>query len=828
MPLDAQMYSLEQITITPEWCRVLKEFEKAILKNSQGAGTEQMLVACRDWWVTADSFHRARKQREAAYIEEYTGRKGAVRELFDRLDVDGDGHITRRELDAVFDEFGSFFGFTATPTPAAGTDASSSAKQMLGSDFPVWMEEEGYAGHLGAAALFAKLDRDSSGSVSWEEFWAVIEEWLASGFDRVDELRQQREKQLAAEARQRAEDEARAAEEARKEAELAAVRRAAEEEARREADEQARLRREAEAKEKARQAKEDEARKQERVRLEREREEARRKAEAAERLKAQPSARALSLAAAQKQAEREAAAEAERAYRAAQKGEQAAKREREQAARGLRDAQLDRWQMAIDGFEAFAAQREEEAHLGGHDDVAALCAEAVQQLYRGEPKLVPPATTLALLSDDEAGVLGVAASTTAAQEQLAAAGFAHGSVGAALRAEGAEGGGLAAEAFKAMRDGQLETMDLGGGGGGGGGGEGGGEGGGGEGEGGGGEGGGGLPWYVAPLKQLNGHCFGVVASGPPALPVEFLERMAVVAGHRIERAWRRHKLGLLLGVAQAWVVDLCGGRAALAAPVTWEKGAAAREGTADMTLHSLKDGRLGSLRVACKAKDGGGGGGGGFNAVVGSLLELTAALLQDCVHELERLNIGDAAPVYLKAENKGGEAVGAGADAAAAMMLPRMLLERVSEELATLDSKRVLAELRSYNHPPDCVAIALVGILCVLGRRRRDLDEWSAVRAQLKETLLTEIVELDATAKSKKRPWAESRAATKGLTSDEVLKKGSAPVQSLFKWLEVARMAHKVGVRVRREAEAEADELAEQALGGGGGGGGDAVATGID
>ena len=768
MPLDVQMYSLEQVFITPEWCRVLKEFEKAIIRKTQGASTEQMLVACRDWWVAADSFHRARKQREAAWIEEYTGRKGAVRELFDRLDVDGDGFITLQELEAVFDEFGSFFGFTAAsaPTSAADADASSSARQMIGSDFPVWMEEEIDAGNLGAAALFAKLDRDRSGSVSWDEFWFVIEEWLASGFDRVDELRQQREERAAAEARQREEDARRLALEREAAEREAEERRRAEEAARKEAEEQARLRREAEAKEKARLAAADEARRQERARLEREREEARRKAEAAEKMKKQPSARAVSLAAAQRQAEREAAAEAERAYRAAQKGEQAAKQERMAREKGLRDEQLARWQKACDAFEAFAQVEEH--------DVAALAAEALQQLYQGEPKLVPPATTLAVLSDDEREVMGVRASTTAAQELLAARGFTHGSVGAALRPEG---GGLASEAFRTLRAGQVETMQLGGEGG-----EGGGE---------------GLPWYVAPLKQLNGHCFGVVASAPPALPVEFLERMAIIAGQRIEAAWRRHKLNLLLAVASSWIVDLCAGKAQ---PVTWEKKGQARAGSADIELHSLKDGRLGVLRVA--AKDG-----GEFNAVVTSLLELTSALLQDCVHELERLNIGDAAPVFLRA---GGEAVGAGADAAAAMMLPRMLMDRVSQELSGLDSKRVLAELRSYNHPPDCVATALVGILCVLGRRRRDLDDWAAVRAQLKETLLQEMVELDATAKSKKRPWAESRAATKGLTSDEVLKKGSQPVQSMFKWLEVARMAHKVGVRVRREAEADADELTEQ------------------
>ena len=37
-------------------------------------------------------------------------------------------------------------------------------------------------------------------------------------------------------------------------------------------------------------------------------------------------------------------------------------------------------------------------------------------------------------------------------------------------------------------------------------------------------------WCMVPLKGLSGSAFGVVVSGPPALPVQFVERLANAAG----------------------------------------------------------------------------------------------------------------------------------------------------------------------------------------------------------------------------------------------------------------------------------------------------------
>ena len=60
-------------------------------------------------------------------------------------------------------------------------------------------------------------------------------------------------------------------------------------------------------------------------------------------------------------------------------------------------------------------------------------------------------------------------------------------------------------------------------------------------------------WCMVPLKGLSGGAFGVILSGPPALPVQLVERLANSAGTHLEEAWRRRMLDHLLDVAVAWV-----------------------------------------------------------------------------------------------------------------------------------------------------------------------------------------------------------------------------------------------------------------------------------
>jgi hypothetical protein len=58
---------------------------------------------------------------------------------------------------------------------------------------------------------------------------------------------------------------------------------------------------------------------------------------------------------------------------------------------------------------------------------------------------------------------------------------------------------------------------------------------------------------LVPLKERCGRCFGVLVTGAPALPDEFVQAMAKMAGPMIERVWKWAKVNAMMRIATAWV-----------------------------------------------------------------------------------------------------------------------------------------------------------------------------------------------------------------------------------------------------------------------------------
>jgi len=139
--------------------------------------------------------------------------------------------------------------------------------------------------------------------------------------------------------------------------------------------------------------------------------------------------------------------------------------------------------------------------------------------------------------------------------------------------------------------------------------------------------------------------------------------------------------------------------------------------------------------------------------------------------------------------------------------LARKIMEWAQAELNSLDPKGALTEIRSYNAPPAAVYQCMAGVLCVLGRKKRDVGEWKYVRAMLKSELLDEMQAFDPAKKGRKRCWNESKQVTKGLDIDTIAQKASVPVQVMYKWLEANRAVHKIVQTVRKREAAEAADM---------------------
>ena len=56
--LTCDLYSPEQIFITPEWIKVLKDFEKAVTKKAQDKTQHELLQMCYNWFSAAHALRK--------------------------------------------------------------------------------------------------------------------------------------------------------------------------------------------------------------------------------------------------------------------------------------------------------------------------------------------------------------------------------------------------------------------------------------------------------------------------------------------------------------------------------------------------------------------------------------------------------------------------------------------------------------------------------------------------------------------------------------------------------------------------------------------------
>ena len=73
-------FCAEQLRIDPEWCRVIKECEKAVMRSARSdSSTRELIAACSSWFTAAYMLQQSRRAREEAWKAEFTGRKVRAR-----------------------------------------------------------------------------------------------------------------------------------------------------------------------------------------------------------------------------------------------------------------------------------------------------------------------------------------------------------------------------------------------------------------------------------------------------------------------------------------------------------------------------------------------------------------------------------------------------------------------------------------------------------------------------------------------------------------------------------------------------------------------------
>jgi len=299
------------------------------------------------------------------------------------------------------------------------------------------------------------------------------------------------------------------------------------------------------------------------------------------------------------------------------------------------------------------------------------------------------------------------------------------------------------------------------------------------------------------LREANGYAFGGIASGLRSggvdpVPAEFMTMMAAAAGPAIEKAWRLSKIDALADVSKTWLCELCD---ELVDTVEFAEGLLTVGGddTHEVPLSWSSGATIGVLCLKLAA-------GKSLNSHHKAMIGVTKKVLKVCIEEVEAMHIGQ--PSDMEGLDSAGQA---------RMMLPKKLLAYARKLLGDMDLKEAIGELKSYKSPPEVVFLVMKSVMVVLEKKKlKELKEWQDVRALIGNKLVEDATALDATAKSKKEKWVDGKKSIKGLDSEAVVTKGSVPVQSFFKWLEIIFLCRKVSKELRKKDKEEDEEEEEE------------------
>jgi len=311
---------------------------------------------------------------------------------------------------------------------------------------------------------------------------------------------------------------------------------------------------------------------------------------------------------------------------------------------------------------------------------------------------------------------------------------------------------------------------------------------------------------VATLRAPGtGKLFGVLVSGDAngrggRVPDEFLTMMSSSLGRLLDRAWRKAKMLELVDVARQWIESVCEGRLEQT-PLAFTSDAPPAEG-GGAGVHELGIERRGSagwwgtLHVVARA-------GPALNETMVDAIQLCGEVLQQAADELESMAHGDASPEWTPASLLELPGIDSGR-IAAQLRLPLKILDHVQATMAKMSWKDLIGELKSYKSPPPVVVQVMRGVLTLLAKAKtcKELPEWKEVHAHIELPLVKAVREFDPTLKGGKTRWIETKKAIKDLTSDEVLKRGSAAVQVFQKWIEACRLVRSVCQQLRKDAAA--------------------------
>ena len=259
---------------------------------------------------------------------------------------------------------------------------------------------------------------------------------------------------------------------------------------------------------------------------------------------------------------------------------------------------------------------------------------------------------------------------------------------------------------------------------------------------------------IAPLKSTAGETFGLIVSGPSAVPDEYLEAIAKQAGPLLERVWKTDKAH----VAIRSVVDFVKTVALDAHKLVYVDFAPLKEFPVPVSrggeewqwqpllYSSATDGKtfeqklkwrlgepIGMFTCSC----------GTFTPLDEELLVMlhtVAAMLEKAVDLIEELTPGDKAPfsttneVLIEYEKE-------------RLVVPELLQSEMKHQLRTFDAFKIFNEVNSYESKAvdDQTIACIQSFLAALGHPKKNIKTWSQIQKTFRNprTLHDQMLSLD-------------------------------------------------------------------------------------
>ena len=339
---------------------------------------------------------------------------------------------------------------------------------------------------------------------------------------------------------------------------------------------------------------------------------------------------------------------------------------------------------------------------------------------------------------------------------------------------------------------------------------------------------------LAPLKTTAGKTFGVVVTGPPPVPDEFLEMMCRQAGPLLEQVWKLERARIAIRNVVQFIkrytieqhilvyADFKEG-AKVVRPErddTWKWQPLVhnpnRPDLFELELKWRLGAPIGVVEVSC-------GNYTMMDAHLTVLLHVMGDVLMAAIDTIEELTPGDESPlstvvsVLDEYERVRPEA-------------PKIILRESHQMLQCFNAAGVFSEISSFEPKAvdDDMRGVLTGALCLMGVPRKKLTSWDVCKKEFRQVkkchdAMLEVMKTDAVsgqvpipAKEMAKRWTEFNLSIKGKSGKIILNKAlydrsPMSVQLLIRWVTVARMEHKIEDSIAAEmAPPPADPAADK------------------